>query len=328
MLFLSSYIPQNPLEAPPKEGEERPVEFNFLNNKVSRETVYFCRKESKKVNGKMRDIYMELGSHNFMTALRKSKRKEVVLFIHGFNNEPDKDTFPNAAKLQRLFDKQEKERFEVVPVIWPCDDDFGIAIDYRDDQFHASQAAAPFSRALALFLQWFKKAKENEQCVKKVHIIAHSMGNRALMFTLNTWCRKEFNGADLPSLFQTIVNMAADIPNEALEKGEEGWLITRAANEVVVFHSANDLALKSSKVVNTTNGVFSRRLGDTGPENMTRMPNHVYAIDCINYAQKYDEKGHTYFYGKDAPGEVCKALFNVLSNGASSVTNREKIFVL
>ena len=92
--------------------------------------------------------------------------------------------------------------------------------------------------------------------------------------------------------------MASDIPHEALEPGKEGSHITRAAQRVISYYANDDFAMPASKVSNTRNAVFSRRIGHTGPEDMSKVPANVYSVNCDSFNNKFDLKGHSYFIDK------------------------------
>lgn len=72
------------------------------------------------------------------------------------------------------------------------------------------------------------------------------MGNRVLRYTLK-------NGRMIlasPSIFRNIFMASADVVNETLEPDQAGHYISDAARNVVVYYASDDLALRSSKVVN------------------------------------------------------------------------------
>ena len=97
---------------------------------------------------------------------------------------------------------------------------------------------------------------------------------------------------------------AADVVNETLEPGQPGQHISPAARNVVVYYAADDLAMRASKIGNVANQIASRRLGHTGPENMDKVGNNVYALDCDDFNNDYDPPiGHGYFASKDKEGE-------------------------
>ena len=80
-----------------------------------------------------------------------------------------------------------------------------------------------------------------------------------------------------------------------------------------------DLALRASKVSNLKNKIASRRLGHTGPEDMSLVPTNVYSVDCDDVNNRYDKpKGHSYFRSgtrRGQPGKVFEHIFATLKSG-------------
>ena len=227
--------------------------------------------------------------------------------------------------MQEYFDKQKKNFIEVVPLIWPCDNDKGIVKDYWDDQKSADKSAFSFARALQFFMEWRDNSPEDDPCLKRINILAHSMGNRVLRETLAVWNKYDLaNG--VPLLFKNTFLMAADVVNESLEERENGRLISQSSRNVSVYFASDDLALRASKVSNLKNKIASRRLGHTGPEDMKKTQSNVFAIDCDTYNNIYDKpKGHSYFLSngkkgpKEQPGLVFKHLYTTLKTGRVEV---------
>ncbi len=240
--------------------------------------------------------FEEIGSQAFMQALMQAPaEKEILFYIHGFNNQPYGDVLPRAQGIYAQLGMESMEHIEVIPIIWPCDNDFGVIKDYWDDQDAAESSGQYLSRVISKLMAWQQQNSENP-CMRRMHLLAHSMGGRVLMKCLSHWSQKQ-GGGGVPYLFKNIFLMASDIPNESLEPGEEGHLITQAAQRVVCYYANDDFAMPASKVVNVRNGVFSRRIGHTGPEDMAKVPPNVYAVCCDSFNNKFDEpKGHTYFF--------------------------------
>lgn len=312
MLFITNRSPQGSIRT--KKG--RAYKFDLNKNSPSN-SVYYCERLGE-------SDYIEIGSSELMSKLKESRAQQILFFLHGFSNLPEPDIFPRVAQLQRYFDLKEPDLVQVVPLIWPCDNDFGIVKDYWDDQKSADKSAFSFARVLQLFMAWRDKTPEDEPCLKRINILAHSMGNRVFRETLSVWNRYDLaNG--VPLLFRNTILMAADIVNESLEDGQEGLLISRASRNVSVYYASDDFALRSSKLSNLKNKVASRRLGHTGPEDMNKVKSNVYAIDCDNFNNKYDRpKGHAYFLG-DGDGEVGQVfehMFNTIKTGRVSVDDK------
>ncbi|MDN5862823.1 MAG: alpha/beta hydrolase [Salinisphaera sp.] len=308
MLFITDRFPRQSIRS--RWG--RRFDFDLANNAPSN-SVFFC--ERRAAGG-----YTEIGSSALLDRLKQSDYRQLLIFIHGFSNLPE-DVFAAATELQELCDAAQPREALVLPVVWPCDDDCGIVQDYWDDEKAADLSAASLARALNRFLAWRNAPAHNppaDPCLKRINILAHSMGNRVLRQTLVAWNRYDLS-AGVPLLFRNTFLVAADIVNESLEPGQDGELICHASRNVTVYYASDDLALRASKAANLRNAIASRRLGHTGPEDMARTPKNVYAVDCDDVNTAYDyPKGHSYFrYGRvpGEPGVVFQHLFAALQSG-------------
>ena len=139
--------------------ENRRVNFD-LDKNAPANSVFFCTREK-------RDHYQEIGHQAFMQQLKVCKAQQLLIYIHGFSNLPEPDIFPRARKLQQLFDKKKKDLIEVVPIIWPCDNDLGVVKDYWDDQKSADYSAASLARVLEKFRQWQSATPTDTPLLKK-----------------------------------------------------------------------------------------------------------------------------------------------------------------
>lgn len=308
MLFITNRFPTQSI----KTRVGRSFDFDLKNNAASN-SVFYCRRLGN-------EKYEEIGGFNLMSDLKVSPYRQLLVYIHGFSNLPEA-VFEGAGEFQALCDKKKKNEVLVLPVVWPCDDDAGIVQDYWDDQKSADASAFSLARVLQHFMKWREDAKLNptdDPCLKRINMLAHSMGNRVLRETLSAW-----NKYDLPSgvplLFRNTYLVAADIENESVHKDHPGGLISHASRNVVVYYASDDLALRSSKVANLKNKIASRRLGHTGPENMGLTATNVFAVDCDDVNTAYDvPKGHSYFRSgtkKGEPGKVFEHIWGTLMTG-------------
>ena len=308
MLFITNRFPDQSI----KTRVGRPFTFDLKNNAPSN-SVFFCRRLGP-------DQHEEIGGLNLMSELKASPYRQLLIYIHGFSNLPEA-VFEGAAEFQALCDKAKKNEVLVLPVIWPCDNDLGIVKDYWDDQQAADASAFSLARVLNKFLEWREDVRRNpadDPCLKRVNVLAHSMGNRVLRETLWAWRKYSLPGG-LPLIFRNTYLVAADIENESVHKGEVGELISHTSRNVVVYYASDDLALRASKVSNLKNKIASRRLGHTGPENMDLTPPNVFAVDCDDVNTAYDTpKGHTYFRSgtkKGQPGKVFEHIWQTIMTG-------------
>ena len=308
MIFITNRFPEQSIRT--RVG--RKFDFDLDNNAASN-SVFYCEQVKK-------SEYKEIGSIDFLKRLKESKYRQVLLYIHGFSNLPE-DVLSAANEFQSLCDKKKKNEILVIPVIWPCDNDLGIIKDYWDDQKAADQSAFSFSRVLEKFLEWRSSEKynpEDDPCLKRINVLAHSMGNRVLRETLSAWNKYDLPRG-VPMIFRNTFLVAADVVNETLHEGESGELICHSSRNVIVYHASDDLALRASKASNLKNKVASRRLGHTGPEDIDKTPRNVYRVDCDDVNNIYDKpKGHSYFRSgtkKGTPGEVFNHIFSCLESG-------------
>lgn len=307
MLFITNRFPKQSIRS--RNG--RRFDFGLSNNAASN-SVFFCERLGP-------DSYREIGSIDLLNRLKDSQCRQLLIYIHGFSNMPE-SVFKGATEFQSLCDAKKKNEVLVIPLIWPCDNDLGIVKDYWDDQKAADQSAYSFARILEKFIAWRNSAKYNPEadpCLKRINVLAHSMGNRVFRQSLSAWNRYDLADG-VPLIFRNSFLVAADIVNESLGKGEEGELICHASRNVVVYHASDDLALRASKVSNLKNRIASRRLGHSGPEDMERVPKNVFSVDCDDINNLYDLKGHSYFRsGKTAgkPGVVFDHIFDTLLKG-------------
>lgn len=136
MLFVTNREPQGSI----RTKISRKYKFD-LNKNAPSNSIYCCERIAE-------NDYIEIGSKGLMSRLKNSKAKQLLFFIHGFSNLPEPDIFPRVAKLQEYFDAKEPDLIQVVPIIWPCDNDFGIIKDYWDDQKSADNSALSLARVL------------------------------------------------------------------------------------------------------------------------------------------------------------------------------------
>jgi esterase/lipase superfamily enzyme len=180
--------------------------------------------------------------------------------------------------------------------------------DYWDDQRASDMSGMAFSRMLGKFDVW-RSSKENmaSPCLKRINVLAHSMGNRVLRNALRYWVENDAQG-QMPMLFRNIFMVAADVVNHTLEPGEEGQYIPDAARNVITYFANDDLAMPASKLANLKNRTVSRRLGMTGPEDLDKTPKNVYEVDCDDFNNSFDKpKGHSYFL-EDENGAISPML--------------------
>ncbi len=282
-----------------------------LTDNQAQQSVYFCRRLGP-------EDYEEVGSLDFLNELKQSPYNQILIYLHGYSNLPEPNIFPTAALLQKLLDAKAPNEVLVLPLIWPCSADIGMVKDYYDDQIAADASGYAYARVFEKFIAWSEQqTMSDDPCLKRINLLAHSMGNRTLRATFDNVVHY-YRPVGVPLIFRNIFMAAADVINESLEVDHGGKFICDAARNVVVYFASDDLALRASKVANVVNTVASRRLGHTGPEDMKKVPKNVYAIDCDDFNAVYDSPlGHSYFLTdtQGQPGVVFNHMWEAVNTG-------------
>jgi len=172
---------------------------------------------------------------------------QTVVFVHGFNV-----TF-NAAVLRTAQLAHDYE-FSGIPVLfsWPSD---GQLVEYASDREDATWSVHYLEKFL---LELLEKSGS-----KKIHLIAHSMGNQVLLGALH---QLKLKGKD--DLFESIILAAPDYDSE-LFRYHIGPDIVSLAQRWTIYTSQNDAALDASSKLNAV-----QRLGSP--------VTHVSGIDIID----------------------------------------------
>ncbi len=199
--------------------------------------------------------------------IKSSPSKDVFIFVHGFNN-----TFEDAARraAQMAYDLD----FDGTPILysWPSQ---GSATAYAVDE----AAVGISGRKLAEFLENIVTQSGAEH----IHILAHSMGNRALIEALQTFLARRAPD-NRQHFFGQIVFTAPDVDRDYFM--DAIGPLSSAADRVTLYASNNDYALRSSQLLHG-----APRAGTAG-DVIIRLP----GLDSIDMsAVPADLLGHAYF---------------------------------
>ncbi len=254
---------------------------------------------------------VKLGSASMFDELRrhlKDNTSDVIILIHGFAS-----TFQSAARraaqLQTLYGADGKDAM-VVMFSWPSDGQVFPSARYFSDRHDAAASGLAMARALSrlvAFLRDVRKqdlavieqaklrgevptAKQLKQCERKLHLVAHSMGNWALRHAVLNFAEEQ--QGRLPRIFDQVFLMAADEDADAL--GDDGKLkkLLELANRIHVYHAWDDSALETSSA---TKGNPSR-LGAQGPENLDSLNERIVTVNCSWVSDTIPEHGNHQYY--------------------------------
>jgi esterase/lipase superfamily enzyme len=241
--------------------------------KIERPTNYFVyeQKEDLKKHFVLTEIRVSKGD-DFYSELqsefeqRADEERSAFVYIHGFNVTFDEAAYSTA---QIAYDLD----FKGVPMMfsWPSQ---GEVLAYDGDE-----ETVDFS---APNLQIFLERVARNSGAKRIHIMAHSMGNRLLTRALGELVRQ----ADIQPLFDNVIMASPDVNARLFTRL---WpQIKVAANRFTLYASSDDRALISSR--KAKGGSNFARLGEGGP-NITVIP----GLDTID-ASGIDTSllGHSY----------------------------------
>ncbi|HMG06502.1 MAG TPA: alpha/beta hydrolase [Chthoniobacterales bacterium] len=172
---------------------------------------------------------------------REPEKRSAMVFIHGFNVPFDEAAYSTA---QLAYDLD----FEGVPMMysWPSQ---GKLLAYEGDQ-EAAEWSSPH-------LQTFLERVARESGALRIHVIAHSMGNRPLAHALAALGHQP----DIQPLFDNVIMAAPDVNASTFT---QLWPdIKKAAKRFTLYASSDDRALLASR--KSKGGTNFNRLGEGGP---------------------------------------------------------------
>ena len=202
-----------------------------------------------------------IGKAEFMDGI-KAAHSDVVLFVHGFNFSFDESTQIAVRLVQRA-------RIQAVPVAysWPSESRFSAyGVDYDRNEWTIEH--------LAQFIQDLVNALPDGAVL---HIVAHSMGNRALLWALA--------GLNLPAQrLGQLVMIAPDVDAEIFKD-----LVLRSGpfRRKTLYVSNRDFALRAASLLRPN----APRTGDARKQYVV-----VKGLDTIDMSpMKVGASGHSVY---------------------------------
>ena len=207
-------------------------------------------------------------------------RREALVFIHGYNT-PFDEALRRTAQLS--FDL----RFTGATILysWPSE---GETFKYTVDEANIEWTAPHFEAFLRMVL--------NRISAERVHIVAHSMGNRALARALVGLDRDP--PPESAAKLHQVVFAAPDVDADVFRRS--ALQFHDQADRITLYASSNDQALKASKSVHGY-----PRAGESGADIVV-----VEGIDTIDASLvETDFLGHSYFGDRES---VISDLLNLI----------------
>ncbi|SFV66851.1 Lipoprotein, putative [hydrothermal vent metagenome] len=202
-------------------------------------------------------------SINTLFAPLESEEKQALVFIHGYNTSFEEASIRAAQLAVDLAHPGMTAFFS-----WPSK---GKLLGYLSDE-----AAIQYSeKYIADFLTKFVKHTQAE----RIHIIAHSMGNRGLLEAINIIHKRS------PEIeFGQIILAAPDVDADVFHQKAEAY--TKVSEQTTLYISSKDKAINASEWIHSY-----YRAGFTPPVSV------VSCMDTIKVDEEVDllELGHGYF---------------------------------
>jgi esterase/lipase superfamily enzyme len=221
--------------------------------------------------------------------VKGSPSKQAFVFVHGY-----KVSFEDAARrtAQMAYDLA----FDGAPAFfaWPSK---GALLEYGQDEKTIEWA----TKDIKAFLEDFARNSGAE----RIHVIAHSMGNRGVTRALIALTTEH---PELRGRFQDLILAAPDIDASVYES-EIAPKIPSTASAVTIYASSKDEALVLAKKV-----FGYRRVGESDPEPVVTPG--VETVDASNVST--DLIGHSY-YGESR--SVIADIFGII-HGEPHASNR------
>ena len=233
--------------------------------------------------------------------LAVSPRKEVVVFVHGFN-----ETFATAAyTLAELCHFLGREHVCML-FTWPASASGGLLTSYTETTESATYAVGHLRKAIRMIGQ--------TPGVEKVHLLAHSRGAALLLNALRElWIETIAAGIAPAEALKTghLVLMAPDIDEDVASEqvivfASDPDMITRwpgdrlpevLGGRLTIYSSPQDRALRFSRILFRSRA----RLGQFDPDKVSPESMALFAkwggLDFITYkGKRTDPFGHSYFH--------------------------------
>lgn len=219
-----------------------------------------------------------LGSDEVFDRLRQDMIDEpadLMFFIHGFDNTFDA-ALVRAAGLREFYGGAALpgKNLHVMAFCWPSDGKMlapGNA--YRSDYLDAEISGVAIGRVFLKAAGFVAELGRKEWCKRRIHLLAHSMGNWALLNAIQH-IRRE-GPAAAARVFDQAILAAADAPYDSFEGDEKMRLLSVLASRVTIYMHPQDLALHISDTLKGN----STRLGKVGPRDPMLLPNNVCVVN-------------------------------------------------
>jgi esterase/lipase superfamily enzyme len=246
----------------------------------------------------------QLGSTSVFDEIRQSMLdgRDTVFTIHGFNYT-FQEAIQRTAGLKKRFNKRD---MNWLLFTWPSDGKMQPFKAYMNDRIDAAASGPAMARGILKAADFIRSLPRKERCNRRIHLMAHSMGNYVLRHAVQEMRR--FVGSAIPRLFDEIILFAPDEDSDALELDHKLGPLQRLGRRTTLYYNMQDVALWISDLTKTN----PNRLGDTGPLNPAALPANFTLINAsaaVAIDTEQDSTRHQYYLINQA---VCDDMLAVL----------------
>lgn len=298
---------------PEKQGYEEVLEVLLSEKGIKKSTL-----TANNLGGTQRMFY-ELYKNMSST----KDRSDVLIFIHGYLYDFD-DELKAILDLKKIFiDNPASPVEHILFVSWPASSSI-IPLSYFDDKASSINSGTSLMRLFYFYTQFLKDIFSNRDlapCNQRIHLMAHSMGNRVLQSMLYSLKRE-----NILRIIDQVLLLNADVSYKVFEDAEDSFnKLPLLANRISIYLNRQDLILGASQF---TKNILTPRLGKNGPSDIDQYKDIVSVIDCtfvkddLLNSFKYEVGNHWgYLSSSQVQNDIFQNLYGIDRN---LITNRSK----
>ncbi|MCD9616751.1 alpha/beta hydrolase [Chryseobacterium gleum] len=298
---------------PEKQGYEEVLEVLLSEKGIKESTL-----TANNLGGTQRMFY-ELYKNMSST----KDRSDVLIFIHGYLYDFD-DELKAILDLKKIFiDNPVSPVEHILFVSWPASSSI-IPLSYFDDKASSINSGTSLMRLFYFYTQFLKDIFSNRDlapCNQRIHLMAHSMGNRVLQSMLYSLKRE-----NILRVIDQVLLLNADVSYKVFEDAEDSFnKLPLLANRISIYLNRQDLILGASQF---TKNILTPRLGKNGPSDIDQYKDIVSVIDCtfvkddLLNSFKYEVGNHWgYLSSSQVQNDIFQNLYGIDRN---LITNRSK----
>lgn len=245
------------------------------------EVLEVLKKEKKLIESKLTSANLG-GTQRMFYDLYKEmsatkERNDVLIFIHGYAYDFD-DELQAILELKKLYvDNPKSPVNHILFISWPASSSV-FPLTYFDDKASSINSGNSLLRLFYFYTQFLKDIfsdKDLIPCHQRIHIMAHSMGNRLLqsmLYSLKT--------DNITRVIDQVVLLSADVSFRVFEESEESFVkLPKLANRITVYVNRKDTVLGISQF---SKNILAPRLGKMGPSGVSNIQDVIAVVDCTN----------------------------------------------